>query len=108
MISEQIAPEVMEQVRRMAGLKGYPREIEAQAELIRAACKNADRIETVRATVDAIMETADRCPYPSELANAIYERTPKKRRGCPACNWTGYEIVTINGMEGARKHGCTP
>jgi hypothetical protein len=109
MLEVQVQDDVKHQILRMAGLRGWPRDYpEAQVELIRVACANADRIETLIKTVDGVMNNWDRCPYPSELATMCFENSAHKQHGCAACNWTGWRIIQRGENSGAEKCSCRP
>jgi hypothetical protein len=78
---------------RLSGLRGYPREPVARAELARIACQTANELDDVRRAVDSILADWDKCPVPSELRKAIFEAMPPRPKiKCALCYGSGFLV----------------
>lgn len=90
--------EAIDLVKRLTGLRGYPREKEAQNELTKAML-TAPSMQRATEFIDDTLRTATTCPYPSDLYTAFRRAAPERRTACQWCDGTGlesvYELITF-------------
>ncbi len=105
MIPEQFR---WDQVRRMAGLDGYPKkEPEAEAELVIVAGKVGRSEAHLQGVIDEVMAVWTKCPKPAELRGLLLMAQHSFRdMDCTFCGGSGWRIVERESVSGAERCAC--
>lgn len=92
---------------RLSALPGYRfLEDEGKKALLDAMQRAFRSTEQLEAAVDEMVRSNTTMPTPADF----YEMAARGLRvayiGCALCDWTGFQIVTRNGVEGAERCSC--
>lgn len=94
--------ECLHLIRRLSGLRGYPRESSAEMELAQALQTAGSEFAAAQFVVDWL-KTSPTAPYPSDVYSAFrkHQAQPEGGARCGYCDGTGmesvYELVTFGG-----------
>ncbi len=88
MIADEETQVVVEEIRRLAGKRGWPREIEAQHELVRVAQKYARDVAHLNAAITKLSEDLEYCPDARELKLELQGRADPAFSDVPL--WKGF------------------
>ena len=96
------------QVRRMAGLRGYPKgEALALDELIRVVAEAAEHETHAAQVLRLILDSCDICPKPSELRKFFFDTRNVAGPICATCNGNGWvstgEWVVTTAVDAQRR-----
>ncbi len=107
MITAEIAGK---QVKRLAQMRGYPREQEALKELVKALQISASE-DQARAIISGFIKSATsdtKCPMPAEIEAAISAVRTESRPDplCQICGGDGWRTITRRGYSGSDRCVC--
>lgn len=92
---------VTDEIRRLSaiGLMSDPH----QEELIALAIELYPNVTQLREDIGEIVKTFEKVPNPRQLIEFSQRHAVKPKVGCPACDYTGWHEVIINGKQAVER-----